>query len=154
MAQTVRAGLTLDARTATALLAGLERNANNIGEQLDIIARGAQQWERDLIGSEGAIAHQPWPKDLQITMALKRSKRTMVETGRLVDMLLGTPKRTSTTVKVTAPGYALFQQVGTKRQHRRNIMGIPPHERIVPVITELLEAMLRVSAGDVAVPKE
>lgn len=151
MAQRVTAGLTIDAKSAVALLQGLERNAINVSAQLDILAKGAQQWERDLIGSQGAAGHSPWPRDAQATMELKHSSKTMIETGALVDMLLGTPRRTSTMVKVVAPGYGFWHQIGTKRQPRRNIMGIPPRARLTPVIEELIAQMLSVAVIPVAV---
>lgn len=145
MARSARVDLVMDAASAVSLLEGLERNAVRVSDQLDIIAKGALEWERDLIGSQGAVGRSPWPKDAVATMERKHNQRVMVETGRLVEMLLGKPRRTTMAIKVTGPAYALWHQVGTKRMPRRNIMGIPPRARIVPVIEELLAAMLDVN---------
>jgi hypothetical protein len=151
MGITTRAELTIDSKSAVNLLQGLERNALNVSAQLDILAKAARRWERDLIGSQGRAGYSPWPRDLQATMDLKHSSKTMVETGALVDALLGTPRRTATMVKVVAPGYGFWHQIGTKHQPRRNIMGIPPQARLLPVIEELIAQMLNVAVTPVAV---
>ncbi len=161
-----RAGLTIRAELNSTLtqemldrVAGRLENRHHLLEE---VAREARKWEHEVIESQGAAgAKKRWAPLAPGTVALKGSGRPLKRTGALLSAILGEPKLTSASATIRGPEYALMLASGRRTANskagsggrtgwkglggsmpHRNVMPLPPRQRVAEVIAHLVDGIL------------